>query len=86
MIVIFNNGEYRAMKNNQLSYYPDGVGHQSGIFLGAKINSVDYSEMVAPFGGFGIKVEDPAELDAALEAGMKAVEDGKTAIINVIIS
>ena len=42
--------------------------------------------MIAPFGGFGIKVEDPAELDAALEAGMKAVEDGKTAIINVIIS
>lgn len=86
MIVIFNNGEYRAMKNNQLAYYPDGVGKQSGIFLGAEINSVDYSEMVAPFGGFGIKVEDPAELDAALEAGMKAVEDGKTAIINVIIS
>ena len=86
MIVIFNNGEYRAMKNNQLAYYPDGVGKQSGIFLGAEINSVDYSEMIAPFGGFGIKVEDPAELDAALELGMKAVEDGKTAIINVIVS
>jgi thiamine pyrophosphate-dependent acetolactate synthase large subunit-like protein len=86
MIVIFNNGEYRAMKNNQLSYYPDGVGKQSGIFLGAEINSVNYDEMVLPFGGVGIKVEDPTKLDDALMAGMKAVEDGKTAIINVIVS
>ena len=86
MIVIFNNGEYRAMKNNQLSYYPDGVGKQSGIFLGAEINSVNYDEMVLPFGGVGIKVEDPTKLDDALIDGMKAVEEGKTAIINVIVS
>jgi acetolactate synthase-1/2/3 large subunit len=86
MIVIFNNGEYRAMKANQLSYYPDGVGKKSDIFLGATINAVEYSQMVEPFGGYGQRVEDPAELDAALEAGLKAVKEGRTAIINVIVS
>ena len=42
--------------------------------------------MVLPFGGVGIKVEDPTKLDDALIDGMKAVEEGKTAIINVIVS
>ena len=86
LIVIFNNGEYRAMKNNQLAYYPDGVGKQNDIFLGATINPVEYSQMVEPFGGYGQRVEDPAELDAALEAGLKAVNEGRTAIVNVILS
>ena len=56
------------------------------ISLAAEINSDDYSKMVVPFSGFGIKVEHPDELNAALEAGMEFSEGGKIAIINGIIS
>ena len=85
LIVIFNNSSYRAMQNNQLSYYPDGMGAQHGLFFGAPINGPDYGELVAPFGGYGRRVEDPAELIPALQDGLAAVEDGRTAIINVVI-
>lgn len=85
MIVVFNNGNYRAMKNNQLSYYPDGVGKQHNLFYGAPINGPDYAELVAPFGGFGRKVEDPADLGAAIQEGLVAINDGRTAILNVVV-
>lgn len=86
MIVVFNNTGYSAMRNNQLSYYPDGTGKQHNLFFGHPINGPDYAELVKPFGGFGRKVEDPAELISALQDGLAAVEDGRTAIINVVLN
>ena len=85
MIVVFNNGNYRAMKNNPLSYYPDGVGKQHNLFYGAPINGPDYGELVKPFGGYGRKVEDPADLAPALKEALAATREGKTAILNVVV-
>lgn len=86
LIVVFNNQGYHAMKNNQLSYYPDGAGKQHDLFFGYPINGPDYGELVKPFGGFGRRVEDPDELIPALQEGLAAVEDGRTAIINAVLS
>ncbi len=86
LIVVFNNNGYRAMKNNHLAYYPDGVAKQNDIYLGETINGPDYAELGAPFGGHGIKVEDPAALPGAIAEGLAAVEDGRTTILNVILS
>lgn len=86
LIVVFNNNGYNAMRANQLSYYPDGAGKQNDLFYGHPINGPDYAELIAPFGGFGRRVDDPGELDDALRAGLAAVEDGRTAIINVVLS
>ncbi len=86
LIVVFNNNGYRAMKNNHLLYYPDGVAKQNDIYMGETINGPDYAELVAPFGGHGIKVEDPAKLPGAIAEGLAAVEDGRTTILNVILS
>ena len=86
MIVIFNNRGYNAMRNNQRSYYPEGIGAQNDLFYGHPIDGPDYAELVDPFGGFGRMVEDPAGLPAALRDGLAAVEDGRTAIINVVLN
>jgi acetolactate synthase-1/2/3 large subunit len=85
LIVVFNNQGYLAMKNNQLSYYPDATGAQNDIFLGHPIKGPDYAELVKPFGGVGLRVDDPAELDDVLREGMAAVEGGKTTIINAVL-
>ena len=85
LIVVFNNVGYHAMKNNQLSYYPDGDGKANDLFSGFPINGPDYSELAKPFGGVGWKVEDPDELIATLQKGLAAVEAGKTVIINVVL-
>jgi acetolactate synthase-1/2/3 large subunit len=85
LIVVFNNLGYQSMMYNQLAYYPDGAGKQNNLFYGMPINAPDYGDLVKPFGGYGRKVEDPAELIGALREGLRAVEGGKTAVINVVL-
>jgi acetolactate synthase-1/2/3 large subunit len=85
LIVVFNNQGYLAMKNNQLSYYPDGTGKQNDLFYGHPIAGPDYGELAKPFGGVGWRVDDPTKLKSTLKAGLAAVQDGKTAIINVVL-
>jgi acetolactate synthase-1/2/3 large subunit len=85
LIVVFNNEGYNAMRANHLSYYPDGTGKQNEIFPGHGIDAPDFADLAALYGGWGKRVEDPAELDAALKEGMEAVKGGRTAILNVII-
>ncbi|HEY5609230.1 MAG TPA: thiamine pyrophosphate-dependent enzyme [Alphaproteobacteria bacterium] len=85
IIVVFNNQGYRAMRDNQLDYYPDGVGKQTGIYYGEPIGGPDYAVLGAPFGGWGRKVSDPNELVPAIKEAHKATLDGKTAILNVIV-
>ena len=86
LIVVFNNGGYKAMKNNHHAYYPEGVAAKNDLFYGLPITGADYAEMVRPFGGFGIRVEDPAKLPSALEEALAAVEGGKTAIVNAVLA
>ena len=86
LIVVFNNQGYQAMLNNHKSYYPDATAAQNDLWLGHAINGPNYEELVKPFGGTGLRVDDPAALDDALRNGIIAVEQGNTAIINVILS
>ena len=85
LIVVFNNQGYLAMKNNHHSYYPDATAAQNDLYLGHQIDNFDYAELMKPFGGVGLRVDDPAKLDGVLQEGMAAVEAGKTTIINVIL-
>jgi acetolactate synthase-1/2/3 large subunit len=86
IVVVFNNNQYLAMKQNHLDYYPDGVASQHDLFYGAPIGGPDYSTLGAPFGGWGRKVEKPADLVPAIKDAHAATRDGKTAILNVVLS
>ena len=86
LIVVFNNGKYAAMGNSHLSFYPEGVTAQTGIHHGVDIPGPNYAELVAPFGGHGERVEDPAEVVPALERVLEAVNQGRLALIDVVLS
>lgn len=85
-IVVFNNNQYLAMKQNHVDYYPDGVAKQHDLFYGAPIGGPDYATLGAPFGCWGRKVESPAELVPAIREAHAANKDGRTAILNVVLS
>ena len=85
LIVVFNNKGYRSMGNNQRNDYPDGEGARHNLLYGSMISVADYEQLAKPFGGVGIRVEDPAKLNSALREGWAAVKNGKTAIINVVL-
>ena len=86
LIVVFNNGQYRAMQTGHLHHYPDGVAQAAEMWHGVAIDGPDYAELGKPFGLPGQKVENPAELPDAIRNALRAVEGGKTAILNVVLS
>ena len=86
MTVVFNNGNYEAMRRNHLAYYPNGVAAQSDIWHGVHIPGPNYAKLVEPFDGYGERVEDPAKLKQALQNGLDAVQSGKLSIIDVVLS
>jgi thiamine pyrophosphate-dependent acetolactate synthase large subunit-like protein len=56
------------------------------MWHGVTIDWPDYAELGKPFGFHGQKVERPAEPPGAIRNAMRRVEDGKTAILNVVLS
>lgn len=86
LIIVFNNQKYSAMRNGYTRYYADGVAVTDDNLRGVHINGPDYAELAPLFDGYGERVEDPAELHAALGRGLAAVNDGKLAILNVVVS
>ena len=86
LIVVCNNGQYRAMQTRHLHHYPDGVAQEADIWHGVAIDGPDYAELGKPFGFPGQKVERPAELPDAIRNAMREVEGGKTATLNVVLS
>jgi thiamine pyrophosphate-dependent acetolactate synthase large subunit-like protein len=56
------------------------------MHIGSRLNGPDYAELGSHFGLAGARVEEPAELKGALQAAMKKVRDGTTAILNVMVS
>src|SRR5581483_8617208 len=86
LIVVFNNREYKSMKRNHLDYYPNGLAKQTGIHHGVRTDSPDFAEVAPLFGGFGRRVDDGAALAEAIEDALAAVQSGKTAILNVMMS
>jgi acetolactate synthase-1/2/3 large subunit len=85
LIVVANNTGYLAMKREHRNFYPDGVSVENDIFYGHPITDLAYEELVQPFGGFGRRVEEPADLAAAFGEAQEAVAGGRTAIVNVMV-
>jgi thiamine pyrophosphate-dependent acetolactate synthase large subunit-like protein len=67
-------------------HYPDGAAENAHMHLGSRLNGFDYDALGAHFGLHGEKVEDPAKLKGALQAALKTVQGGATAIVNVHLS
>jgi TPP-dependent trihydroxycyclohexane-1,2-dione (THcHDO) dehydratase len=66
LIIVCNNGQYRAMQLGHSHHYPDGVAQEAEMWHGVTIDGPDYAELGKPFGFPGQKVEHPAELPAAI--------------------
>lgn len=51
LTIVFNNGNYEAMRRNHLHYYPSGDAAKSDIWHGVHIPGPNYAQLVEPFGG-----------------------------------
>jgi acetolactate synthase I/II/III large subunit len=84
MIVLFNNYGYHSQKSGVPRFFPEGFAVKNQDFIGISINpSPDYATIARAFEGYGEKVEEPGEVRAALQRGLKAVAAGQMALIDV---
>jgi acetolactate synthase-1/2/3 large subunit len=84
MIVLYNNYGYHSQKSGVPRFFPDGFAVRNQDFIGISINpSPDYATVARAFDGYGEKVEEPGEVRAALQRGLKAIGGGQFALIDV---
>ena len=85
LTVIYNNKKYAAMQGMHLKMYPEGTAVDTDTFHGTHINAPDFTKVAEAFGGYGEQVTAPEEVEAALARGLKAVENGKPAVLDIIM-
>lgn len=85
LTVIFNNKKYATMQGMHLQMYPDGAAVDTDTYHGTHINAPDFAKIAESFGAYGEQVTDPEDLEAALQRGLAATGEGRSAILDVII-
>jgi acetolactate synthase-1/2/3 large subunit len=86
LVVIFNNQMYGAVRNSTAAMYRDGASAANACTLLADLSPAPAFELIAQAsGGYGERVEDPAELPAAIARALHEVQVvGRQALLNVI--
>jgi acetolactate synthase-1/2/3 large subunit len=86
LFVIFNNRAWNAVKRAVRSHAPDGWTARTGVMPLSDLEPApDYELVCRASGGHAERVEDPADLPAALARGLRVVrEEGRQALLNVI--
>ncbi len=86
LTVVFNNRRWGAVHRSTLSLYPQGAAAAEEEPPFSTLEpSPDYEKLVEACGGYGERVEDPAEVPAALARALHAVRvERRQAVLNVI--
>jgi len=86
LTIIFNNSRYGAVRGATMSMFKDGVaGQDQGRFMADLDPSPAFEKAVQMQGGHGERVENPADLPAALKRARDVVVNEKRqALLNVI--
>ena len=74
------------MQRTHLEWYPKSAAATSGIYHGVSIPGTNYAQLVEPFGGYGVRVEDPEQLRPALQDALAAVNSGRLALVDVVLA
>ena len=79
LVIVMDNQEYGTIRTHQERHYPERVS-------GTQLKNPDFALMAQAFGGFGVRVEQDADIPAALAAALKAIdEQGQFALIHLIV-
>ncbi|MBQ0825916.1 thiamine pyrophosphate-dependent enzyme [Streptomyces tagetis] len=87
LIVVFNNRVYRSMNLNHRRFYPDGAAAGTGEWLGTDLHRLPrLAAFAEPFGMHTETVDTTDALAPALERALKAVAQGTTAVVDVLVT
>jgi acetolactate synthase I/II/III large subunit len=85
LTVISNNSSWHAVRASTLSVYPNGDASKANVMALTELKpSPAFEKTTETCGGYGEKVENPAELPAALKRALDKVRSGTPATLNVV--
>lgn len=78
--VVFNNGQWGAEKKNQVLWFGDR-------YIGSQLKGDhSYAEIARSMGAEGIKVSDIADVGAAIKQATQNQVDGKTTVVEMMVT
>jgi acetolactate synthase-1/2/3 large subunit len=87
LTVILDNAGYRASQRPVEELFPEGESVRANAFPGVRFaHAPDYAALARSCGAFGERVEDPAELSAAIDRGLRATREGRAAVLDLVLA
>ncbi|MBT5938863.1 MAG: thiamine pyrophosphate-requiring protein, partial [Rhodospirillaceae bacterium] len=85
LIIVFNNGAWDEVSNSTRNVHPDGWAVTTDNFPMVSMGPPPkFEEIVRAFDGHGERVDDPAELPAALKRALNVVrKEKRQALVNI---
>lgn len=84
--IVLDNAGWAAVKNATQMVYPDGIAENSATYQSRLEGPVRrFHEVAMAFGAYGESVDDSAEVEAAIERCLQAVDQGRSALLQVVI-
>ena len=86
LFIVWNNGIWNAVKNSAKNMNPEGVASTTDTWAFTELDQdCSYEMYCQASGGYGERVDDPAQVPAAIERALHAVRvEGRQALLNVI--
>jgi sulfoacetaldehyde acetyltransferase len=78
-VVVFNNQQWGAEKKNQVDYYGDR-------FVGSNLENPSFAGIARSMGAEGHTIEQVSDVGAALQAACVAQREGKTTILEMMVT
>ena len=78
-VVLFNNDQWGAEKKNHVDFY-------SRRFIGVNLTNPSWSAVARAFGCEGVTIERAADAGPALRAAAAAQKDGKTTVLEMMVT
>jgi acetolactate synthase-1/2/3 large subunit len=86
LIIILNNAGYIAMSQGYHKHFPEGWAASHKKYLGVNIEpSPDYVKLAEAFGAYGEKIEEPEDIEPALNRALEELAQGRSALLDVIV-
>ena len=84
--VIMNNRRWNAVQLSTLAMYPQGRAAKADLMPLVDLGPApEYEKIMEACGGMGEKIEDPAQLQGALQRALAANDKGIPALLNVMV-
>jgi acetolactate synthase-1/2/3 large subunit len=86
LAIVLDNSGWSAVKESTLRVFPDGEAKSANEFQAGLMPGVEFGKIGEAFGAYAEKLDDPAEVPAALARCVKEVRGGRSAILHARVT